>query len=310
MKNFTVGVDIGGTNVKLGLVSRSGKVVARSNFATRSYINNRQRFIDALVHEIQALLSAHGLHTKDVCGIGIGLPGLLDPVKGIVIFLPNIPNWENVPLKKILEKRLGIKTFLGNDVKLVTLGEWKFGAGRGYKNLVCITLGTGVGSGLVLNNELYMGEGFVAGEIGHMPLNEEGPACRCGGYACFQAYAGNRRLLARAGKILHKKNTSFLELRQLARRGDKRVLAFWKEAAAHIGNNLVGVVNLLNPPLIIIGGGVSNNHEFLFNTIRKVIKRRAMSVHSAMVKIVRTKLGDDAGIIGAQVLVSTQIRKK
>src|SRR3989338_4628038 len=247
MKNFTVGVDIGGTNVKLGLVDSSGAVVARSNFVTRRYVNDRPGLIDALIQEIQALLSAHGLHKKDVRGIGIGLPGLLDPVKGIVIFLPNIPNWENVPLKRILEKRLGIKTFLGNDVKLITMGEWKFGAGIGYKNLICITLGTGVGSGLVLNNELYMGEGFVAGEIGHMPLNEDGPACRCGGYACFQAYVGNRQLLERAEKILHKKNVAFLELRQLARRGDKRILAFWKEAAVHIGNNLAGVVNLLNP---------------------------------------------------------------
>lgn len=310
MKNFTVGVDIGGTNVKLGLVNSSGKVVARSNFATRSYVNDRSKFIDALAHEIQSLIASNGLHKKDVRGIGIGLPGLLNPVTGVVIFLPNIPNWENVPLKRILEKRSGIRTFLGNDVKLITLGEWKFGAGIGYKNLVCITLGTGVGSGLVLNNELYMGEGFVAGEIGHMPLNEDGPVCSCGSYACFQAYVGNRQLLERAGKILHKKDLTFLDLRRLARRGDRRALAFWKEAATRIGINLVGVVNLLNPPLIIIGGGVSNNHEFLFSTIRRVIKRRAMSVHAAMVKIVRTKLGDDAGIIGAQVLVNQKVRRK
>jgi len=185
---------------------------------------------------------------------------------------------------------------------MITLGEWKFGAGRGYKNLLCMTLGTGVGGGLILNNALYRGEGFVAGEIGHIPLNENGPLCNCGGRACFERAVGNQILLARIKKIFGR-DFSIESVHALAHNGDRRALKFWEETATHIGNGLVGVVNVLNPPLIIIGGGVANNERFLFQTISRVIKARAMKVQAAMVKIVRAKLGNDAGIIGAQVLV-------
>lgn len=310
MAHYVVGIDIGGTNLKFGLVNRFGQVMARSHLVTQNYLHSRPQLIEAMVRSIDLLLKKNDLTAKDILGIGIGLPGLIDPHRGIVHFLPNIPGWKKVPLKKILEQRLRIKTFLENDVNLITLGEWKFGAGVGYKNLVCITLGTGVGSGLIFNNELYRGEGYVAGEIGHMPLNEQGPACSCGGYACFQRYVGNRHLLDKARKIFRDQQITLPRLRGLARRRDPRALAFWEETAMHIGNNLVGVVNLLNPPLVIIGGGVSNNYRFLFKTIRKVIRRRAMKVHASMVKIVRAKRGDDAGILGAFVLVKDENKRK
>ena len=233
----------------------------------------------------------------------------MDPIKGIVLFLPNIPGWENVQLKKILEKKLKIPTFIENDVNVIALGEWKFGAGKGTKNMICMTLGTGVGGGLILNDELYRGEGYAAGEIGHMPLNEEGPACNCGGFGCFERYVGNSSISARAEEVFHRRLAP-QQVGDLARAGKAEAFEFWKEIAVHIGNGLIGVVNLLNPPLIVIGGGVSNNYPFLEETIKATIKKRAMKVQSAMVKIVRAKLGDDAGIFGAKVLVQEAKRKK
>lgn len=307
MAKATVGIDFGGTNIKLGLVGYSGTIIDRTHLVTASYIRDKGRLIEALVRAISDLQAKRRLSRKDILGIGIGLPGLINPPRGLVNFLPNVPGWKNVPLKNILQKKTQIPTFMDNDVNLVTLGEWTFGAGRGFNNLICMTLGTGVGGGLILNGRLYRGEGFVAGELGHIPLNEKGPVCPCGGQGCFERYVGNRTLLAKARKIFKNKNIRLQDIFRLANRGDKKALWFWEETAVHIGNALVGVVNLLNPRLIIIGGGVANNYKFLRKTIQRIIKKRSMKVQGQMVKIARAQLGDDAGILGAHVLVRDAI---
>jgi len=303
MKKYVVGVDVGGTNIKLGLVHPKGVVIARSHFPTKPFSASKKKLIGALAHEINKIITSQGLKFKDIEGVGIGLPGLVNYDTGIVRFLPNIPGWKNVPLKSILEKKIKLPVYIENDVKLITLAEWKFGAGRGVKNLVCLTLGTGVGSGLILDDRLYRGVANAAGELGHMPLNEKGPACNCGGFGCFERYVGNRSLYALAEQIMNKKDLTTVTMFTLAEKGNAKALKFWKQAATHVGNGLVGIVNLLNPELIIIGGGISNNEKYLFPTIKEVIKKRAMSLQGSLVKIKRAKFGDDAGIIGAQVLV-------
>ena len=302
MNYYTVGIDVGGTNIKLGLVNRSGKIIVRAFLETKKYHRQKSQLINALVREIQLLVQSKNLIKKNIAGIGIGLPGIIDPQKGIVGFLPNVPGWRNVPLRRILQSKLGIPVFIDNDVNLVTLAEWKFGAGQGVGNLICLTLGTGVGSGLILDNSLYRGEGFAAGELGHLPLNEQGPRCPCGGWGCFERYVGNGDLMKKAAKKFRQKNITLPDVYRLASRGNQDALRFWREAGEHVGNALVSVVNLLNPRLIIIGGGVSNNFRFMEKTVNAVIKRRAMKFQAGMVKIVRAKLGDDAGIIGAHVL--------
>ena len=300
---YVVGVDVGGTNTKLGLVHPSGKVISRTSFATKPFAPSKAKLINAFASEIQALMVKAGVLRKHIAGIGIGLPGLVDYAAGVVKFLPNIPGWRNVPLKKMLQQKLRLPVFIDNDLKLITLAEWKFGAGRGAANMVCLTLGTGVGSGLILNDRLYRGQGY-AGELGHVPINEQGPACGCGSSGCLETYVGNRRLVARANAILGQPGMTLERMFALAQSGNAKALQFWKEAATHLGNGLVSVVNLLNPSVIVVGGGVANNHKFLFKTVSDVINRRALVARAAKVKIVRAALGDDAGIIGAQVLVN------
>lgn len=307
MRLCTIGVDVGGTNIKLGLVAPSGKIIAKTNLITKSYVHHPRQLINALVAAIRVLIRGNGKAMEDIAGIGIGLPGQINSLQGIVIFLPNVPGWKNVPLRKIIQKQLKLPVFLDNDVNLIALGEWKLGAGKGYKNLVCITLGTGVGGGLILDGALYRGEGFVAGEIGHMPMNEYGPACNCGGTGCFERYVGNHTLRAKAVKMFGRKNIQIEDVFALANRGNARAIRFWQETATHIGNALAGVINLLNPRLIVIGGGVAGNYKFMEKTIQKVIRRRAMKVQSDMVKIVRARLGDEAGILGAHILVKESI---
>lgn len=300
MKKYILGIDVGGTNVNLGVINRNGSIIARHHFPTQKYSRTKNRLIDAIAMYAQELLDENSIDKKNISGVGMGLPGLVDPVKGVVKYLPNIPGWREVPLAKILKSKLRLPVYIDNDVNMITLAEWKYGEAKGCKNFLCITLGTGVGGGLILNNELYRGEGYVAGEIGHMPLEDK----------ILEAYVGNVPLQERAAKLFKNKNIELDEVFELAKMGNVLALELWQEAGTHIGNVLAGVVNLLNVRLIVIGGGVSSNFRFLAPAIRKAIQARSMKVQASMVKVVRSKLVDDAGLIGAQILVNEWGAKK
>ncbi|MBF0121967.1 MAG: ROK family protein [Candidatus Omnitrophica bacterium] len=303
MSKYVIGVDVGGTNVKLGVLNPSGKVLSRSSFSTKTFIKSSDSLIDAVCEAVLALAGKEGLLKRDIAGVGIGLPGLIDVDKGVVRVLPNIPGWSDVPLKRIMEKKLDLLVQLENDVNMITLGEWEYGAGKGIENLICMTLGTGVGAGLILNNEIYRGTGFAAGEIGHMPLNEEGPECTCGGWGCFERYVGNKRLQKEAAKIFGKNDISLEDVYRRAVEGKKKALKFWEMVGEKVGNGLVGPVNILNPECVIIGGGVSRSLEFMKSAIEGVIKRRCMKTQAEMVRVIKARLDDDAGIVGAEVLI-------
>ncbi len=303
MKTYVVAVDVGGTNIKLGIVDHKGKVIARNSLPTKTFSSSKTKLIDALAHHIDALITTTKLTKKSIAGIGIGLPGLINPQQGIVRFLPNIPGWKNVPLSRLLKLKTGLKVFIDNDVKVITLAESQFGAGRGVKNMVCLTLGTGVGAGLILNGRLYRGVANAAGELGHTPLNQEGPACTCGGWGCFERYVGNKELFDLAGTFMGNAGEEMKAMKAKARQGNRKALAFWRQAGTRVGDGLVGIINLLNPELVVIGGGVSHNEQFLFPVIRQVIRRRCMSLQGKIVRIKRAHFKDDAGLIGAYVLV-------
>ncbi|MCD4780611.1 MAG: ROK family protein [Candidatus Omnitrophica bacterium] len=309
MKKYTIGIDVGGTNIKLGLVSSDGTIALRDQIETKDFYRSKNDLIKALIKIVHHVFALYPLKKRQIEGVGIGLPGLVNVQTGYVIRLTNIPGWHNVPLKKLLDDALKMPVYLDNDVNVIALGEWQYGAGKGYQNLVCITLGTGVGGGIILNNSIYRGEGFFAGEIGHIPLNKKGPACNCGGSACFEQYVGNKQILRQAQKLLKNKALRLEDVAALARKGNKQALQFWSHVGEDIGQGLVGVVNLLNPRLIVIGGGVAKSLKFMKKDIQRVIRSRAMSVPAKMVKIVPSKLGNDAGVIGASVLVNSHARK-
>ncbi len=306
MDHYVIGIDVGGTNIKLGLVDKKGMIRARVHLSTKDFLYSKQGLVDAIILGCQKILKENQIKKSDVSGIGIGLPGLVNTKKGLVYSLTNIPGWKNVPLKKIIEKRLKIPAFIDNDVNVITLAEWKYGAARGMKNMVCITIGTGLGGGLIIDGQLYRGEGFAAGELGHMPINEKGQRCNCGGWGCLETYAGNRYLAVQARKIFHK-NITLEEITDKAYQGHRQAILFWKEVAEHIGNGLTGAVNLLNPRCIVIGGGIANAHQHMFKTIRETIKKRAMHVQGKMVRVFKSRLGSDAGIIGTCVLVKEML---
>jgi glucokinase len=298
---FFIGIDLGGTNLKLALIDAKFRIKQRRLFNTRGF-PDKSSLIRNIVLEVRQLMKDNRLTRKDILGVGMGLPGPVDYERGIVHFLPNIPGWEEVSLKSILEKRLGLPVVLDNDAKLMSLAEYTLGAARGARSAVCLTLGTGVGAGLVFDGRLYRGAGNVSGEIGHLPLNEDGPRCNCGGWACLEAYIGNRSIESRARTILGK-NISLEELSRLASRGNRLALQVWSEVGSRLGLALAAVVNLLNPDCIVIGGGIAKAHRRLFERLKEVIAQRAMSVPAGQVKIFKAKLASDAGMIGAAILV-------
>ncbi len=315
MTKNAIGIDLGGTYTKLALIDSKGKIKHRSRLSTADF-DSRDSLLEAISREIRSLIRKAGLTSGNIEGVGIGVPGLVDFNRGLVYGLTNVRGWKNTPLKLLLERKLKMPVLVDNDVNIMALGECKFGAGRGARDAVCITLGTGVGGGIIIDGSLYRGATFSAGEVGHMPLKEDGLACNCGGYGCLERYVGNRHIASemksaiRAGrapgvKAMVKGDLSSVTpeiISSAARKGDKAAIALWDKIGKRIGTTLSGIVNLLNPEMIIIGGGVADAGEPLFGPIRQTVKRRSMRVPGRAVKILKAKLGNDAGMIGAAAL--------
>ena len=316
MTKYVIAIDLGGTNVKIAVIKDEKKILRKIILTTKKY-KNKNALIEGLSRASIMLINESGLQKNDVLGIGIGAPGLIDSKRGIIHHLVNIKGFKDVPLKKLMEKATGLSVFLDNDVNIMTLGELYHGAGKGAKNMLCVTLGTGVGGGIVIDGRLYRGSSLSAGEIGHMPLNETGPGCNCGGFGCMEKFVGNKYIVNRAIEKIKEGKKSIIRklvngnLRRVtpevisaaAKKGDRLAIAIWDEIGAHLGVTLAGAVNLLNPEKIVIGGGVSEAGKFLFEGVRRTIKERAMKIPAQRAKVVKASLGQDAGLIGAAVLV-------
>ncbi|HRZ66897.1 MAG TPA: ROK family protein [Candidatus Omnitrophota bacterium] len=305
MKKFAIGIDLGGTYTKLALVSPKGKIVERGRLSTADH-PTRDGLLRAIVSGIDTLLKDARVPRSSVKGVGIGVPGLVDFSKGVVYDLTNVKGWKDTPVKRILENKLKMPVLADNDVNVMALGECKFGAGKGAVNAVCITLGTGVGGGVIIGGGLYRGSTFSAGEVGHMPLKDApaGLKCNCGGYGCLERYVGNRHI-SQEYRSMKKGKVPLMSPESIsiaAKKGDRAAIELWDRVGSRIGTTLAGIVNLLNPEIIIVGGGVSEAGERLFGPMREAVKKRAMKIPGGAVRIVKAKLGNDAGVIGAAAL--------
>ena len=306
-KKFIIAIDLGGTNLKCALLDSNLKIKAKSSFSTKSF-DTKYKLIQGITDSIDSFIWNQSLPRLAILGVGIGVPGPVDTLKGIVHFLPNIPGWKEVKLKRILENKIKLPVFIDNDAKLMTLAEHELGAAKNYKNVLCLTLGTGVGGGLIIDNLLYRGADNAAGEFGHLPLNEKGPRCGCGARGCLETYVGNDRIIKAARKLFGTKIT-LEEISALAGRKNLKAIEFWSRVGTKLGLALSGIVNLLNLDLIVIGGGVANAGGVLFQSIQQTILLRAMQVQAKRVRVVKAELGVDAGIIGAGYLVRERLMR-
>ena len=310
-----IGIDVGGTNVKIALVDDKGSIIYSNSVPTRAElgyeytVNNIKQAIRDLMSETKV---------TSIEGIGFDFPGQIDYKNGIVRLAPNIPGWVNIPIAKIIEDEFKIPTRIDNDVHCAALGELNFGAGKGCENFICMTVGTGIGSGIVINGKLVRGASNAAGELGHIKLQmHEGPLCGCGDHGCLEAFASGPSIVAMAEEyILGGKSTKFRELAsggeitpfivaEAAKQGDPVARRIFARIGEYIGFGLSSVVNLLNPEKIIIGGGVADAGDILLDPIKETIKKRAMVVAGSAVEIVPAKLGNTAGVIGASLLIES-----
>lgn len=322
MEKCIVAIDVGGTNIASGLVDLDGTVLYRDKRPTGSGtgVQNVLGRIASAVEDGLAEAQRRGL---EALGIGLGIPGTQDSLGGLSYSASNLdPEWKNIKVTAHFEERFGLPAEMDNDVRCHALGEKLFGAGRGVENMVLITLGTGIGSGIFLEGKMFYGAGGCGGEVGHITIMEDGPRCSCGNYGCVEALCGAPGISQRAKEAIEagagSKIVDLVEgdlqkitpkvIYDAAVAGDKLAQRVMDDTGKYVGIAMAGVVNIINPELLIIGGGVAAAGEMLIGRIRREIKKRAMSVQGEMVKVVAAQLGEDAGLIGAAMLVPTRKR--
>ncbi len=319
--NF-IGVDLGGTTLTAAAVNVvSGRVVGRHQVPTLAK-EGHDAVMSRMVTLIHTAIADAGLSKEDVGGIGIGLPGVLDLERGITLFLPNLPGaWRNVPLKATIEAAVGLPVYLLNDVRSFTLGEKTFGAGRDVDTMVCLAIGTGIGGGMVINGKLHLGLDGTAGEVGHQIIDPYGPPCGCGSRGCLEAFASGPAITAMALKAITQGLTTKIaemvsyDLNQVtpeiicraAQAGDPIAKDIYERAGFYIGVGVANLITIISPQMVVIGGGVAQAGELLFEPIRRTVRERVHVTPLEKVQIVPAELGTNAGLIGAAVWASLQI---
>lgn len=306
---WAIGLDLGGTNARLALVDRNARILDGVRCAARK-VGSPAAFVRWASAESAALLKRNGVRRDECAGIGVGMPGPVDRKRGRVLILPNLPSWKNVPLRDWLRRRSGLEVTVDNDGNAMTMAEARFGAARKSRYTLFLTLGTGIGCGIVRDGKLFDGATFSAAEISHMRFGDLRTAakCGCGNRGCIETRVGNKALTARAAR-----QTGLAKLEDVtraAKAGNAKARRFWSETAEEFGNFLGGICNLLNPELIVIGGGVAGAGKFLFDPLRRSVKRHAFPLASQHLKIVPAAFGADAGIIGAAALAFARSEEK
>ncbi|HQF42939.1 MAG TPA: ROK family protein [Ignavibacteriaceae bacterium] len=312
-EKYALGVDIGGTNIKIGIVSDSGKLIKSLSVKTQAE-GGPKKVISNICKGIDEILEKNKLKIQ---GIGVGCPGVVQIKKGIVENAPNLPGWKNVKLGPILKNRYGYKIHIENDANAAAIGELIFGAGKKFDSFVMVTLGTGVGGGIVFNKKIFRGEYGAAGEIGHISIDINGPKCNCGSTGCIEAYVGNSYLreIVR-GELPDHPDSKIWELieNDLSKVSPKiiQLAAEKKDAYAkfviermgkQLGAAMASLSNLLDISTFIIGGGVAGFGKPLFDSIRKTIAARVLLPLRQRVLVIPAKLKNEAGIKGASSLV-------
>jgi glucokinase len=307
-----VAIDLGGSKIAAAIISPEYRILAREYHPTLAS-EGVDPVINRIARAVKQITATTGTTLSQTCGISIAAAGAIDHKRGMVTLSPNLPGWRDVPLGGIIQERLGSRTWLINDANAAALGEHYLGAGREVNDLIYLTVGTGIGGAIIIDGRLYTGTCGSAGEIGHMTIDTNGPRCECGNVGCLETLASGKAMAREAvrrigsgeessltelvnGKIA---NITAREVAIAARQGDPLAGSVINNAAVYLGVGMVNLVNIFNPEMIIIGGGLASMGDLLLNPARRVVRERAFPVSSAAVRIVITELGHDAGLLGA-----------
>jgi len=310
-----LGIDVGGTKILTAVVSSQGEILSRDYRLTPAK-KGVKAVVRAIVDSANHALDQTNVTAAEIKAIGIGAPGLSNPEAGILYTSPHLPGWRDVPLRDIIGKEIGKRAFLANDGNAAALGEFYFGAGRGTRNLIYITISTGIGGGVIINGELYTGASGVAGELGHMTIDYKGPQCQCGNTGCWETLASGTALAREARQRIREGiETSILKytggdvekvtgavIHSAAKEGDSLAKELIAQVSYYFGVGLANLVNIFNPELIITGGGLSRIGDMLLKPAYKVAGERAFEEASRAVRFSLPELGDDVGVLGAAVV--------
>jgi glucokinase len=316
-------IDLGGTKIIAAIVSDKGQVVAKEYGLTLAD-EGCEAVIKRILSTIDRLLSVENIAPSQLASISIAAAGAIDFDKGLVTSSPNLPGWHDVPLRDIVKEKYRVDTLLINDASAAALGEHHFGAGWRASNLILLTVGTGIGGGIIINDRLYNGPGGSAGEIGHMTIDVNGPRCSCGNVGCLETLASGTAVAKEAMKCINQgERSSLIEIVEgkienitaekvsvAAQAGDSLASKVISKAATYLGIGMVNLVNIFNPEMIIVGGGMAQMGDLLLNPARQVVRERAFQLPAQAVRIVPTQLGDNAGVLGAAIFAYQQKVKK
>ncbi|MFH1412235.1 MAG: ROK family protein [Candidatus Omnitrophota bacterium] len=315
MKECIIGIDIGGTKIAAGITDRKGKLIFRTaipTFAEKGFKSS----IAQVYAAVENVLGSSGKTKKDIAGIGICAPGPLDPDKGIVHNPPNLPGWKNVALTRLIKEKFDIKVKLENDANAAGMAEVLWGAARGYKHVLYVTVSTGIGTAVIIDGKIYHGKNGMAGEGGHATINFDSSKdiCNCGNIGCIEAIASGP---ATSGKFLktvkasgrkkkmmeyidpRKGPVTMIEIDKAAKKGNKYAEKAIRQQGEMLGIWLGSMISILDPEIIVIGGGVSNIGEMILSVIRKTIPAHTINMAAARTMVVKAELKNDVGILGA-----------
>lgn len=303
MDQVHIGVDIGGTTLSVGIVTCDGRLLSKITVPTLPEAGGNGRILEMIITSIRSLLDQQGLSPDRLRSIGLGFPGTVDSRRGIVVFAPNI-FFENVAVTDRLTPLFGCPIYLGQDSRAAAWGEYRAGSGRTCRNLAVITLGTGIGCGLILNGRLFHGGYNTAGEFGHQLIDPAGPLCNCGRRGCLETYCAGLAIV-RAGQTLGR-TLSVRDVYALAKLGHPAAREITEQVVRYLGRGLVNLINVLSVQRIAISGGIAKAPDsLLLEPLRRFVESHAYVPVARKIDIVRASLGEDAPLIGAALLDET-----
>ena len=319
---LTLGIDLGGSKILVAVVDHQGKMLSSDENVT-PVAKGREAIIQSILGSAHRVLEQAAVALSGICAVGIGAAGISNPETGMLFTSPNLVGWHDVPLRGIIQERLGKKTFLLNDANAAALGESYFGAARGALNFIYITLSTGIGGGIMINGKIYTGAIGTAGEVGHMTIDDNGPVCNCGNKGCWETLASGTALAREARHRIEKgARTSILDyaegdvekvtaqvIHSAAKQGDSLAKELIVQTGYYIGVGLANLINIFNPELIVIGGGLSSIGDMLLEPAFKVAGERAYKEAFQAVRFACAELGRNSAVLGAAAFALGETRE-
>ncbi|MDF2963181.1 MAG: family transcriptional regulator [Paenibacillus sp.] len=320
---YAVGVHVSAYTIKTAIINFHGTPIAIKELKLAS-TTDKHAIVDQILYSVEAVITDSGLEKGKIAGIGLGVPGPLDPYKGIVLTPPNIPGLVSVPIRELIQNHFEMPVLIDKDANVMALGELWFGGGRGFNNVLYIDADLGIGSGLVINRKLYQGFPYGAGEIGHGTIDLDGPRCNCGNYGCLETMASGMAILRRAGEEIRRGAGSMLSapyesgedtldihrVIEAAHKGDQLSVNILDESARYLGIALGNVINLLAPETIIIGGLLVNGQDSYFQKIKSIALSRSFATFHREILLQPSSLKGLAGVTGAGVLILEELLSK